>query len=415
MSRKTVPILLSSIAALFIALVVIIVLMLVNDQVVRISSLQRRDAISTLLSGTPPEDPAEKKANLAGIADYVSSPLKTGGSLSNLLHYLSKDPGRSEFFGVADRRRAEVYLDGSSIYTLSGDLPSWVAGYLGGVEWLFEAVKTDLFEITGYPGDLTDLEFSGVSGDSAEKRTAEAMQRFASIWIPSGKTIDNYKTDRKEVRAWLLDNRKFNKRLSEIDGSWKSLTAALYNLSVNPNWRIAASYAPEFEEELDQLIVMVLAADIHYRSRDLLYLVEDADREPGETKSPGIIWSPEFFNYKNIPEITGYTADTDPTIFFAKVSVSYTYRDSRTQTWLNRRKDWLSDYFQRFFSMTERNDFSPIDQSNPDANDWAAAGLKARAVHGINRKIILATPFGKKKVNGVRDVSFVRVNLMANP
>ena len=280
---------------------------------------------------------------------------------------------------------------------------------------LFDSVKTDIFDITGYPGELTFLEVPEQRAPSATEYTLRALGRFADSWVPAGQTIETYQTDRQMVRNWLLGNRKFNRRMEAMDEAWKDLIASLYNLSLNPNWKTAVSYAPHLQDELEELILLVLSADIRHRSLDLMALVEDAEREPGMPPGPGITWSPEFSYYKNIPELTGYTADNEPTIFFSRVSLSYTFRDGRTQTWLNRRKDWLSDYFQTFFSSTRKTDFSPLSGGNRVLKDWSAARLKARAVHGINTRIAVAMPFDTKKVHGVRDVSFVRVNLMANP
>ena len=415
MSRKTVPLLLVSIAALFLALVIIILVMLMNDQSRRISGTRRRVAVTTLLSRRPPAELDDKRLNLAGITAYISMPLNGGGSLNNLNHYISKDPGRREFQGSGDRRRAAEYLEGSEPWTESGEVPSWVPGYLGSVSWLFEAVKSDIFDISGYPGELTFLAVPEDNGPSASEYTVRALGRFADTWIPAGETLESYRTDRQMVREWLLGNRKFGRRMIAMDEAWKNLIASLYNLSTDPNWQTAVSYAPHLQDELEELIILVLSADIHHRSLDLMALVDDADRVPGTPPGPGITWSPEFSYYKNIPEITGYTSDEEPIIFFSRVSLSYTFRDGRTQTWLNRRKDWLSDYFQSFFSATKRNDFSPRPEDDPAIKDWAAARLKARSVHGINSRIILAMPFGRRKVHGVRDVSFVRVNLLANP
>ncbi len=136
---------------------------------------------------------------------------------------------------------------------------------------------------------------------------------------------------------------------------------------------------------------------------------------PGSSVSPGILWFPEFSYYKNIPELTGQTADEFPTIFIAKVNLGYTFRDGRTQTWLNRRKDWMTDYFSTFFSGLRSEDFSPVEESDRDLIEWNSARLKAEGIHQINNKIVIVMPFGSKGVYGVRDLAFVRVNLLANP
>ena len=130
---------------------------------------------------------------------------------------------------------------------------------------------------------------------------------------------------------------------------------------------------------------------------------------------PGILITPELSYYKNVPELNGLTSDRIETFYFAKVNIGYTFRDGRTQTWLNRRKDWLSDYFSTFFSSRTSEDFSPSTRENQRLADWNLARLKAEGMHGINRSISVSMPLGQKKVYGVRDIALVRVNLLANP
>jgi hypothetical protein len=60
--------------------------------------------------------------------------------------------------------------------------------------------------------------------------------------------------------------------------------------------------------------------------------VPDNARIPGEPESPGIIWGPNLSYYKNIPELNGQTLDEVPTLYFAKVNLGYTFRDTHTQT-----------------------------------------------------------------------------------
>ena len=97
------------------------------------------------------------------------------------------------------------------------------------------------------------------------------------------------------------------------------------------------------------------------------------------------------------------------------MNLGYTFRDGRTQTWLNRRKDWMTDYFSTFFSGLKSEDFSPVEESDRDIIEWKSARLKAEGIHQINNKIVIVMPFGSKGVYGVRDLAFVRVNLLANP
>ena len=169
-------------------------------------------------------------------------------------------------------------------------------------------------------------------------------------------------------------------------------------------------YKSGLQAELDELIILAVTADLHRRESDLMVRVPSS-----AGRDAGILWTPEFSFYKNIPEVTGNTADEVPTVFFSKVNLGYTFRDSRTQTWLNRRKDWLTDYMSMFFSKTTGDDFSPVKQADRNIADWKIARLKAEGIHGINTMIASSLPFGVKKVYGVREMALIRVNLIANP
>jgi hypothetical protein len=92
------------------------------------------------------------------------------------------------------------------------------------------------------------------------------------------------------------------------------------------------------------------------------------------------------------------------------VNLGYSFRDGRTQTWLNRRKDWLNDYFNMFFSEKTVESFSA-----GDFPEWRMALLKGEGLNEINKKMVLSLPFGKKKVYGVRELALVKVNLLTNP
>ncbi|RKX94911.1 MAG: hypothetical protein DRZ90_11120 [Spirochaetes bacterium] len=416
MSRKTIPILMASIAVLLIVLVVIVVFML-NSPDFRVARQFRSTALKTLLSRSP-DNPEDNPLNLNLIAKDLHKPCETGGSLDNLYHFLSKDPGRRDFAGAGDRRRSAGYSGGATgiraeQYTAdmmaSGapeKLPEWVPEYVGKVRALFDNVRNDLLVITGIPESLTDLPRGDSSERSITRDTEAAVEHFAMMWLPRGETKATYSPDRQEIRDFLIGNRRFGKRMEGIDDGWKELAASMYNLLRNPRWLIAVHYCPELESELDELTRIVLAADIFRRHEDLMKLVADTD-------GPGIMWLPEFSYYKNIPELTGQirSADVeDVTIFFAKVNLGYSFRDGRTQSWLNRRKDWLTDYFNVFFSEKELSDFSSVDDA-----EWRLALLKGGGLHEINKKIVITLPFGTKKVYGVRDLALVKVNLLTNP
>lgn len=401
-----------SIAILLIALVVIIVLMLSSPE--RNDAQKRRStAVKTLLSRNSSRD----TPNLGQIARTLGDPISPGGSLHNLNHFLSKDPGRRDFSGAADRRKAREYLDGpvgtlaeSYISELKKtDLPPWAPDFAGNVQALFDVVRDDLLIITGVPQSLTFLEMPETEVLPVTLRSELAVYQFAKTWIPRGETVSLYTLDRKEIRSYLMGDRRFRKRMEALDSGWIELAAALYNLSIDPRWRTAVELVPELGEELKELTILVVAADIYRRSEDLMILV------PGNPADAGILWRPEFSFYKNVPEVSGQTSDSEPTIFFAKVNLGYTFRDSHTQSWLNRRKDWLTDYFSTFFTEVRSEDFSPIDKVNQELFVWKTAQLKARGLYGINSRLIATIPLGRKGAYGVRDLAFVRVNLLANP
>jgi hypothetical protein len=348
----------------------------------------------------------------------LRKPYEAGGSLNNLYHFLSKDPGRRDFARAGDRRRAAEYLGGTTgarAQRYAAELkasgryeedPEWVVEYVGKVQALFDNVRNDLLIITGVPGSLTDFPLPDSNERSITEKTEEAVGQFGRNWIPRGETRSSYSVNREDVRGFLLGSKRFVKRMTALDDGWKELAAVMYNLSVNPRWLTAVNYYPDLEAELDELTIIVLAADIFRRNEDLMKLVTGS---PGA----GIMWLPEFSYYKNIPELTGQlrmTNTEDVTIFFSKVNLGYSFRDGRTQTWLNRRKDWLTDYFNQFFSERELSDFTAGDYPV-----WRTALLKGSGLHDINRKIVLTLPFGKKKVFGVRDLAFVKVNLLTNP
>ena len=416
MSRKTIPLLIASISVLLIALVVIIVVMLSSPEVRRARD-SRSLALKTLLSRSP-ESSDRYHLNLNHIAFSLRHPFSPGGSLDNLNHFLSKDPGRREFAGSRDRRRYDGYISGDTglraeEYTeelsasgFSRENPEWSELYIGTVRAPFDEVKSDILIISGVPESLTALSGPKSEGMSITQMTQQALDEFAINWLPRGETRATYPSaDREKIRDFLLGNKRFGRRMEALDNGWKELTASLYNLSANPRWKIAVRYYPELESELNELTTIVLASDIYRRNEDMMKLIPGA--------GPGIVWLPELSFYKNIPELTGQLTSLDPedvTIFFVKVNLGYSFRDGRTQTWLNRRKDWLTDYFNMFFSEKTVESFSA-----GDFPEWRMALLKGEGLNEINKKMVLSLPFGKKKVYGVRELALVKVNLLTNP
>ncbi len=417
----------ASIGILLIALILIIVTML-STREQRDARQSRAAAVKTLLSRNPDGKESESQ-NLYLITGLLYKPIKNGGSLDNLNHFLSKDPGRRDFGIAGDRRRLSDYLNGeigilAEQYSVEfknsntdKGMPEWAPDYIGTVRALFDNVRDDLMIISGIPGALTDLPLPDSDETSITQKTEIAVGQFASRWIPSGETKNTYELDRQKIRGYLLGNKRFLKRMEGLDNGWKELTASLYKLSINPRWMTAVGYYPDLRGELNELTILIIAADVYRRNSDLMVLINNPDMGFGNPVSPGILWLPEFSYYKNIPELTGQLRATnnDVTIFFAKVNLGYTFRDGRTQTWLNRRKDWLTDYFNLFFSVRPLDDFSPLENSDITFNEWKSARLKAQGIHGINKKIAAVMPFGVKGVYGVRDLALVKVNLLTNP
>jgi len=403
------------------AAALVIVLQRRNSDHIRSSEI-RRNAVHMLLArGTGPMD--EGQSNLDAIAQTLAKPLKADGSINNLNHYLSKDPGRMDFARPVDRRRAGRYLDEemssrAELYSSQFDnaqAPIWAATYSGIIKALFDKMKDDILTLAGIPQEITTLSIPISDKLSYWEQVQRAVGDFAQNWIPPGETRLSYTPERETVRRYLTRNRVFNNRMKKLDVMWWNLAAALYNLSMNPQWQRAGEFRPELRTELDELTVLVLTASIHYRNVDAMKLVVDTARRAGSYVSPGVLWSPEFSFYKNIPEVSGTTADEVTTLFFAKVSLGYVFMDSRTQTWLNNRRDWLTDYFNSFISSTHAENYSPPDMDNTDVFAWKSARLKALAIHQINRGIVSDMPFGTRDVYGVRDVAFVRMNFLVNP
>ena len=394
-------------AALLLIILVLIITLLLGSPDARLAGAQRKEAVRNLLSGS---------GALAEAASAVAEPYSPGGSLDNLRHFFSKDPGRRQFAGGADRRRAAAYLEGTEdtaeeyINRLTqSDNPEWAAGFTGITRALFSRVRDDILVITGVPRGLTDLPPPSKRAESAVTGVRNAVGQFAAVWIPPRRTPASYSPNRTEIRNYLLKSRRFKKRMEALDKAWLDLEAALYNLSVDSRWLLAVSFDPALDTELAELTMLTVAANMYRMNYDIMVKVPDT------RPVPGIRWSSDFSYYKNIPEISGQTADTDPTVFFAKVNLGYSFRDSLTQTWLNRRKDWLSDYFLSFFSSTVSEDFSPLSPLTPIESDWQMAHLKAEAVYPINKKILLDNPFGRRKAFGVRQLALVRINLIPVP
>jgi len=405
MSRKAVLTLAAAMASLITALTLVLILQLPQRQLARAA---RASAIKALFSASRDDKPE----NLHRIKARLDAPRRRGGSLEVLKLFLSKDPGRKDFVRFSDRNRFREYLDEDvhemiKTYMAQFDgteAPSWMPEYVSTVRALFDDVKKDLLILSGVPAELTLMPIPPADSLSITENIQLALENFSNTWIPRGETGFSYTPDRQRVRSFLLGNWRFQLRLRALDKSWKRLLASLYNLSADANWILAAKYHPSIQDELDELSVLILSADIYRRGEDLLA------RVPAVGGAPGINWAPNFTYYKNIPELSGYTSDEELTIFTARVNLGYTARDGGTQTWLNRRKDWLTDYFNSFFSGIESSDFNPAG----GLFEWRTARLKATAIHHINGKIVLESTFGSRGIYGVRDLALLKVNLLVD-
>jgi len=409
MSRKAVVALVAAIAIPITALAIVLVLQFESPQQ-QLARASRAMAIKTLLS----TNQGDSLENLHQIKARLNAPWKRGGSLDGLKLFLSKDPGRGDFARPLNRSRFRRYLNEDTRKAIETykrqfagkEAPNWVPEYAATARALFDIVKEDLLILSGVPAELTFMPMPSVDSFSITENIQLALGNFANTWIPRNETSFSYAVNRRRVRSFLLRNWRFRSRLMALDTSWKKLAASLYNLSVDENWILAAKYHPALHTELDELCILVLSADIHRRSEDLLALIAAVD------EGPGMNWVPNLSYYKNIPELSGYTSDEEPTIFIARVNLGYTSRDGGTQTWLNQRKDWLSDYFNTFFSGIESKDINPIGDSS--LFEWRTARLKATALHHINSKIVLESTFGSRRIYGVRDLALLRVNLLVD-
>ena len=362
-----------------------------------------REAIHTFLSSG---------GSLAQGIHRISEPYISGGSLDNLKHFLSKDPGRNEFARRRDRRRMDAYLAplteniNASGYT--GIDYEWSVAFLAGTRALFEVAIQEVLSVTGM--GFGSVLPGGAEGSSAMEQINGAAARFFADWVPAGAAAGSYTPEREEVRNYLLGNRRFIRAMNRLDSAWRSLLAELYNLSTNPRWQMAASMDPALQTDLDALTIAVLSADLYRLSSDILPITQE--KFPIGDEGPGIIWIPALSFYKNIPELTGNTQDDEPMIFIARVNLGYMFGDSHTQTWLNLRKDWLTDYFQSFFSKKTSKELLPTTLVDPTTALWQSSRFKAELIHPVNKKFVLNHRFGKNNAYGLRDIAFLRFRVI---
>ena len=88
---------------------------------------------------------------LDGVTRRMGSILSRGGSMDNLFHFLSKEPGRKYFVRHTDRKRAESYLSVAE----SVNHESWsdrITEFAGEVDFLFNNFMDDLLPLLGTAG-----------------------------------------------------------------------------------------------------------------------------------------------------------------------------------------------------------------------------------------------------------------------
>ena len=413
MSRSILPIIKITIAAVFLLLVVSLGMVFITPSF-RSAEKNRRAAVSGLFGAN---------GSIGVATSLVAAPYSGMGSLANLMHYLSKDPGRERFIRRSDQRRAQAYLEPLSseidLYTraYSGYGVEWTPNFLASTRALFELIERDLLGITGItgiPDTFADMSKPAPGTASADEILEKAIEDFSSLWVPFGETPLTYQPDKQRVRDYLIKSRRFKRAMTRLDNSWRSLIAILYNLSINPHWQTAVSFDPSLENELNALTVAVLSGDIHRRSRDIMAAVPESRQTLTSRPTPGIRWNPNLSFYKNIPELNGQTKDLLPTFFFVKINIGYTSQDGRTQTWLNKRKDWLSDYLKSYFANMESQDLSSFEGNDSPVAEWSLAVLKARIIHPINSRIALEHGFGSQRVFGIRELALSRVYLISD-
>ncbi len=409
MNRLISPLIKISITVLILVLLILIIILFFTPSN-RISERSRRTAVRTL---------AGSDGSLNSITASVTDLYLENGSLSNLVHYLSRDSIRIKFRKRTDQRRFEAYsgLLSTEIERYSNDYSGigmeWIPEFLATTRALFEKARQDVTAIaigTDTQNDTVQNNSSGMK--SAAEMMEMAISQFSRVWIPYGETHLSYKTDKQKIHSYLKKNRRFNRAMKRLDAAWRTSISILYNLTLNENWNFAVRYDPSLADELSELTVSVLAGDLYRRSMDIMRSVQDAGSSSSRLDDYSLRWTPDFSFFKNIPELTGQVQDDQPTFFFFKVNIGYTFQDTLTQTWLNQHKDWLSDHFRAYISNMNSQDLYLVDSNNSMEADRALALLKADIIHTVNKKIVLDHRFNERDAFGIRELSFVRIHLI---
>lgn len=348
------------------------------------------------------------KGRLAEVARYINAPVSEGGSLNNLTHFLSKEPGREQFSSYADRRRARQYLQvlnqriGQYQQKYSGHGTIWTPEFLAVTRALFEQVKMNIFDITGYPEELTILRNPSTSNaQAATSMLGEAISEFGTTWVPTGETRAAYKPNTQQIQRHLSGNSRFKMRMEKIDQAWKNLISELYNLLRNSSWKTAAVYDPSLQKELDELILILLSENIVRHGENLL---EGIPGMPGLYREAELRWAPNMAFFKNLPEFTGQTKDDNLIVFLVKMNFGYAEQDPHTRKWISNHITWLFDHCRKFFSDTVYDSVFPVGINS----EWQVARLKAELIHPVNTQIVMEWKYGGRTY-GLQEISFVRL------
>ena len=104
-----------------------------------------------------------------------------------------------------------------------------------------------------------------------------------------------------------------------------------------------------------------------------------------------------FSYYKNLSKITSQTADEEGGWYYTiKVNIGYNYNEKDTQTQLNTSKVALSGIIRSYFSGLTKDDVLGSDENI----------VKAGLVMELNNYLIQFSDFRKKKMEGVKLVTF---------
>jgi len=104
-----------------------------------------------------------------------------------------------------------------------------------------------------------------------------------------------------------------------------------------------------------------------------------------------------FSYYKNLAKITGQTADEEGGWFYTiKVNIGYNFNEKNTQTLLNSSKQAMGGIIRSYFSGLTRTQVVESDENE----------IKAGLVMAMNDYLIQFSDFSKKKMEGVKLVTF---------